>query len=141
MEFHLKRNRRIKHILSLPFIYSMIIPAIILDVFITLYHSVSFRLYNLPLIKRSSYIRIDRQKLQYLNAIERIHCMYCGYVNGLFHYATVIAAETEKYWCGIQHKKGNGFIPPAHHKDFLPYGDKKAFEKKYLENDPYIKNK
>jgi len=39
-----------------------------------------------------------------------------------------IAARTEKYWCGIKHQPARGFHEPKHHKDFLKYGDEKAFK-------------
>ena len=57
--------------------------------------------------------------------------MYCGYVNGLIHYASVIAGNTEKYWCGIKHRKSGEFKEPLHHRDFMEYDDYEA----------YIKNK
>jgi hypothetical protein len=44
-------------------------------------------------------------------------------------YWVKIAGETEKYWCGLQHEEGDGFVPPKHHKDFAEYGDKKEFKK------------
>jgi len=81
------------------------------------------------LIKRNKYIKIDRHKLKYLNWFEKLNCIYCGYANGFLHYASVIAAETEKYWCGIKHSKDKNFIPPNHHKDFLEYGDGEAFRR------------
>jgi hypothetical protein len=83
---------------------------------------------GIPYIRRRDHIRIDRQKLCYLKWYEKINCMYCGYVNGWLHYASAIAKETEAYWCGITHNKYDGFKPPEHHKDFLPYADKKAFD-------------
>ncbi len=55
--------------------------------------------------------------------------MYCGYANGLLHYVSMIAAETERYWCSIKHQSKKGFREPVHHKDFLKFGDKKALEK------------
>ena len=54
--------------------------------------------------------------------------MFCGYANGLVQYFGVIAARTEEYWCGIMHEKKKGYIPPEHHKDFIPYADKEAFK-------------
>ncbi len=129
----------IRHLLSLPFIYMMIIPAIILDVFITVYHLVAFPLYGIPKVKRKDYIIYDRRFLNYLNIIQKIHCLYCSYVIGLFAYAVEIAARTERYWCPIKaaHK------PKSYHgwyKDFADYGnpeewnekfnDRKAFDKK-----------
>jgi hypothetical protein len=118
-----------RHYMSMPFIYMMIIPVVILDIFLTIYHGVCFRLYKLPLVDRSKYIKIDRHRLQYLTWYEKIHCAYCGYANGVAHYFTVIAAETEKYWCGIKQAKDPSFIPPEHHKDFIDYGDEKAYRK------------
>lgn len=126
MRFRFYNDRTIQHFFSLPFIYSMIVPSVILDIFLTVYHAICFRVYGISLIPRSRYIRIDRQKLSYLNPVEKLHCMYCGYVNGLYHYAMVIAGETEKYWCGIKHKEGGDFVPPPHQRDFLPYDNKKA---------------
>jgi hypothetical protein len=128
MESRRHPERLYRHLASLPFIYMMIVPIFILDVFIELYHHICFPLYGLPLIERGRYIKIDRYKLSYLTTWEKINCVYCGYANGFLHYATTIAAETEKYWCGIKHVEERGYIPPAHHKNFLPYGDQKAFE-------------
>ncbi|HLC46245.1 MAG TPA: hypothetical protein VJI75_00730 [Candidatus Nanoarchaeia archaeon] len=123
---HRKYTRRIRHLLSAPLVFSMIVPLIILHVFIELYQNIVFRLYKLQLVKSKNYIRIDRYRLQYLNPLEKIFCVYCGYANGLLHYASVIAGQTERYWCGIKHKKYSGFVPPEHHKNFLEYGDKEA---------------
>lgn len=124
-----KHNPRIliNYGLSMPFVYSVFIPAVFLDICVEIYHRICFKLYGLPYVKRLNYIRIDRQKLSYLSWLEKINCAYCGYINGLFHYVSVIAAETEKYWCGIMHAKYKGFKAPAHHKNFLPYGDEQAY--------------
>lgn len=118
--------------LSMPFIFAIIFPLVALDVFLEIYHRICFRLYRIPRVKRSDYIRIDRHKLKYLTRREKVGCVYCSYANGLFPYAAKIASETEAYWCGIKHKRngeGDRFIEPPHHKNFLPYGD----EKKYLD--------
>jgi hypothetical protein len=109
----------------------MIIPFVILDVFIEIYHHVCFPLYGLTMIIRGNYIKIDRHRLAYLSPLDKVHCAYCGYANGLLHYSSIIAGETEKYWCGIKHKKTPGFVEPEHHKDFLKYGDEKSFHEKY----------
>lgn len=131
MEYKNHPERLLRHLFSAPFIYIMIFPLLALDIFIELYKQVCFRLYGIQLIRRKNYIRIDRHKLNYLNPIEKINCAYCGYANGLLSYAVAIAAETERYWCGIKHQKYGGFKEPAHHKGFLKYGDRKSFRKKY----------
>ena len=124
-------RRRIRHTLTAPFIYSVFIAIIVLDIFVELYHRIGFRLCKLELVKRSDYIKIDRHKLKYLNWFDKINCAYCDYSNGVLRYACEIAARTEKYWCGIKHKQYKGFKEPKHHKNFLKYGDKKAFNKKF----------
>ncbi len=133
----------IRHFLSIPFIYSIIIPAVILDVFMTVYQLVCFPLYRIPKVKRRDYITYDRQFLDYLNVIQKFNCIYCSYVNGLFAYASEIAARTERYWCPVK----AAHRPKAHHtwySDFADYGspeeweqrfnDLKAFEKLQNEN-------
>lgn len=123
MKFRNHPERLFLHLLTAPVIYSLIIPLIILDIWLEIYHRICFPAYGLPNVNRGNYIRIDRHKLKKLNIIEKLNCMYCGYANGLIHYAQVIAGDTEKYWCGIKHREGDGFIAPPHHKDFPDYDD------------------
>jgi len=73
-------------------------------------------------VSRREFIRFDRHRLEYLDPIQKLGCWYCGYANGLLHYASRIAAQTEEIFCPIQHQPGGGFHPPAHHADFAPYG-------------------
>ena len=129
MQFiHRIAGRLGRHLLTGPIIYSVIVPIVILDLWIEVYHRICFPVYGIPYVKRKKYIRVDRQKIAYLTWIRKLHCMYCGYANGVLHYASVIAGETEKYWCGIMHNKKGGFVSPAHHKDFLPFNSKKAYD-------------
>jgi len=127
MDYKKYPERFWQHLISTPFIYFMIVPLVILDICLEIHHQICFRLYKIPPIKRSRYIKIDRYRLKYLTWYEKINCTYCGYANGLAQYFTAIAAETEKYWCSIKHEKDPNFIPPEHHKDFLEYGDVKGY--------------
>ena len=131
MQYRNHPERFFRHLISAPFIYIMILPLVLLDICIESYRQICFRLYSVELIRRKDYIKFDRHKLSYLNFIEKLNCMYCSYANGLLNYSVAIAGETEKYWCGIKHKKYNGFKEPGHHKDFLKYGDKRAFKGKF----------
>ncbi len=127
---HLKLPRkRIRNWLSFPFIWFMIFPLIILDITIEIYHHICFSLYGLKLVNRGQHIKIDRFKLKYLNLLQKVNCMFCGYANGLLAYSVSIAAETEKYWCGIKHQNDKDFKEPKHHKDFLRHGDQRSFKK------------
>ena len=109
-------------IITSPFIYGLMIPAVILDIFVSVYQMINFRVYKIPRVKRSDYIVFDRQYLKYLNAIEKINCLYCSYFNGLMAYVSEIAARTEQYWCPIKHAKKIAYRH-RHYDLFLPYGD------------------
>lgn len=138
MEYRKKLNVQfhIRNAISGPFIWWMIIPLAVADLFLEIYHRICFPLYGIPLVERSKYIRItDRAKLPYLNWMERFGCAYCGYANGWLHYASVIAAKTEHYWCAIAHLEDRGYIPPDHEKDFVKYGDEKTLHMRYARVD------
>lgn len=110
-------------LVSAPIIYFMFIPLALADFFLEFYHQVCFRLYGIPLVPRRRYIRLDRQRLAYLDGWSKLNCIYCGYANGLAHYASIIFAATELYWCPIRHRTGGEFIPPKHHEHFAEYGN------------------
>ena len=125
-----------RNTLAVPFVWLMIIPAVILDIFIEIYHRITFPLYGIPYVQRSQYIRItDRGKLPYLKWYEKINCMYCGYVNGLLHYASVIAGKTESYWCAITHLEERGYVPTEDEKNFAKYGDEASLRRRYFLHD------
>ena len=126
--------KNFRHILSIPFIYGMIIPAIILDIFISIYHTVAFSLYRIPKVKRSDYIIFERQYLDYLNWIEKIHCLYCSYMNGLFAYSVEIAARTERYWCPIKAASKPRFSH-GWYKEFADYGSTTEWKEKSKDHE------
>ncbi len=129
MESKKHKDRLIFQIITMPVIYSLILPMVIIDIWVEIYHRICFRAYDIPYVKRNEYIKIDRHKLKYLDAFEKFNCMYCGYINGLLNYISTIAGETEKYWCGIKHKTDAHFHEPAHHESFIAYGDEDAYKK------------
>lgn len=128
---HQNLERRVRNTLTLPFIYVVAFPLVFMDIILEIYHRVCFPLYDLDLVDRSAYIKIDRHKLQYLSPKQKLNCAYCGYVNGLFAYWVRIAAETEKYWCGIQHETEERFRAPEHHREFVRYNDEGSFKRMY----------
>ena len=128
--------KNIRHILSMPFIYSMIIPAVILDFFITIYQWGAFPLYKIPKVKRGDYIIYDRKFLDYLNWIQKIHCLYCSYVNGLFAYSVEIAGRTERYWCPIK-AASKTKIHHSWYKDFADYGSPEEWSQKFNDHEAF----
>lgn len=113
------RKSEWRNVISAPFIYSMIVPFLILDIFITLYQAICFPLYGIPKVTRSNYIVVDRHHLGYLNVIEKLNCMYCGYGDGLLAYTRQIVSRTEIYWCPIKHARK--ILDP--HRQYARYSD------------------
>jgi hypothetical protein len=112
----------VSNLLSAPFIYSLILPFLLLDAWLWMYQAVCFPLYRIPRVRRESYIAIDRHQLAYLNSIEKLNCAYCGYANGLLAYAREIASRTEQYWCPIKHAR-RVFGTHRRYAGFSDFGD------------------
>jgi hypothetical protein len=111
-----------------PLIYSLSIPLLLLDLWVTAFQWICFPIYRIARVPRGRYFVFDRHRLPYLNLLERAHCAYCSYANGVIAYAREVAARTEQYWCPIQHAhRPRG----AHHRlaSFFPYGDCDAYRR------------
>lgn len=117
------------NLLTVPVIWFCLVPAAFMDLVVTLYQALCFRIYGIPIVQRNKYIVIDRHSLSYLNAIEKLNCVYCGYVNGLIAYVQEVAARTEQYWCPIKHARRTASIHSRYDK-FLEYGDSDGYRKK-----------
>ena len=114
------------HILTAPLIWFCLIPALLLDSVVSLYQMICFPIYGIPKVKRSDYVIIDRQYLAYLNLIEKVNCVFCGYFGGLIAYVSEIAARTEQYWCPIKHARALKTIHERY-QHFVDYGDAKTY--------------
>lgn len=109
-----------RYLISAPFIYSMIFPAIFWHICIEIYQQICFRLYGIPLVDYKEYFIYDRKLLAWLNPWQRINCIYCSYVNNLIRFSSEIGGRTERYWCPIKyyrrishaHSQYNKFIDP-----------------------------
>jgi hypothetical protein len=123
---------RPQNLITGPIIYSMIIPLLITDFFVTFYQLTCFPIYGIKKVRRSNYIVYDRQQLDYLNFIEKFHCTYCAYGNGMIAYVSEVIARTEQYFCPIKHARK---ILGTHSRyaRFLEYGDAENYEQKLEE--------
>lgn len=124
--------------LSIPFIYVVFVAFVILDWFLFMYQQTAFRLYWIPLVKRSDYIIFDRRHLDYLNIIQKFNCIYCSYANWLLSFAVEIAGRTEKYWCPIKHAKKMKWWHDWQ-GEFADYWDPELFNKKYWDTCDFKK--
>lgn len=113
-------------VLTSPLIYACVLPFLALDLAVAIYQSICFPIYGIPKVRRYDYLVYDRGHLAYLNAIEKVACIYCSYANGLLAYITEIAARTEQHFCPIKHARRN---LQSHSRDahLLPYGDARAY--------------
>jgi len=121
-------HSKIGVILTVPVIWAVLLPAIVLDIFVSIYQAVCFPVYKIPKVNRKEYIVLDRYKLFYLNNIERLNCLYCEYFNGLIAYVKEVAARTEQHWCPIKHAKQPPEIHSRYDK-FFDYGDVESYKK------------
>jgi hypothetical protein len=116
--------------LTSPFIYMMILPALFMDAFASVYQFICFPVYGIPKVARGDYIIIDHHKLRYLNSLEKANCVYCGYFNGLIGYIQEMAGRTEKHWCPIRHAvQGKSRHSQVH--TFLEYGDAESYRDRF----------
>jgi hypothetical protein len=126
------KPERIPGLLTVPVIYSLIIPVTLMDMFITVYQTVCFPVYKIPRVRRGDYVVMDRKYLPYLNPIEKVNCLFCEYANGVIAYAREVAARTEWFWCPIKHARQ---VRDAHdhYGEFLEYGDGENYRAKLMQ--------
>ena len=122
------REGNVLSLLTAPVIYSLLIPLVILDLWVTLYQLICFPIYGIPRVRRRRYFTIDRHQLAYLNGIEKINCTFCSYANGLIAYVSEVSACTEQYWCPIKHARAIPTPHPRYHL-FFDYGDAHGYRR------------
>jgi hypothetical protein len=115
-------------LMTAPVIYSLMIPLVALDVWVTLYQWLCFPIFGVARVRRRDYFVIDRHKLAYLNGIEKVNCTYCSYANGLLAYVREVAAQTEQYWCPIRHARAIR-APHQRYHLFFDYGDAEGYRR------------
>lgn len=118
---------RPQNLITGPLIYGMALPLLLMDACVSFYQWACFPVYGIAKVRRPDYIVFDRYQLGYLNAIEKFHCTYCEYANGLMGYMGEILARTEEYFCPIKHAH-KVLGTHARYNRFLAYGDGAAYE-------------
>ena len=105
----------------------LIVPFVLLDLFVLVYQAACFPVYGIPKVPRRDFIRMDRHHLAYLNGVQKLNCIYCGYCNGVIAWVREVASRTEAYWCPIKHAAR---VAGAHarYAEFSEFGDGEGFE-------------
>jgi hypothetical protein len=122
-------TERPQNFITMPIIYGMAAPMLVLDLFLFFYQWTCFSVYGIQKVKRADYFVLDHQHLAYLNFFEKGHCMYCSYAVGLMAYATEIIARTEQYFCPIKHAS-KILSAHSHYAHFLAYGAEENYHQK-----------
>ena len=130
--FHWLVTYRPQNLITGPIIYSMIFPMVFLDLCVSFYQATCFPIYGVVKVRRADYFVYDRQHLEYLNFIEKFHCTYCAYGNGLMAYVSEIVGRTEAYFCPVKHAR-KVIGSHAHYARFLAYGEAEDYEAKLEE--------
>lgn len=128
------------NLLTAPIVYSLIVPVVLLDLWVTIYSKSCFPVFGIAPVRRSKYIVVDRHHLAYLNGIEKLNCVFCGYANGVFTYVREVAGRTEQYWCPIRHAK-RVTAPHPHYNRFVDYGDAEGYRRRLLPLRDELKGK
>lgn len=123
------RHGSVRSLPTAPVVYSLLLPLAVLDVWVSAYQWLCFPIYGIARVRRRAHFVMDRRTLAYLNAIERIHCTFCSYANGVISYVREIAAITEQYWCPIKHARD---IPAPHgrYASFVDFGDAEGYRRR-----------
>lgn len=122
------RESGIVNVLFSPVIYIQIIPLVLLDIAVSLFQAITFPVYGITKVPRSDFIVLDRHNLSYLNGIERLNCVFCGYANGLLAYSREIAGRAEEYWCPIKHARRTKGLHRRYY-NFAEFGDAEGYQK------------
>ncbi|MEO8677857.1 MAG: hypothetical protein ABI665_02345 [Vicinamibacterales bacterium] len=116
------------NILTAPLIYALLLPFALLDLWVSVYQFVAFPVYSIERVRRKPYFAFDRERLAYLNGIEKVNCLFCSYANGVIAYVREVAARTEQYWCPIKHARRLR-ATHSHYPNFTEFGDAAGYKR------------
>ena len=127
------KNSPFSVIIVTPVIYGFIVPLAILDIGVTIVQLICFSAWGMERTRRSDFIIVDRHRLAYLNGIEKLNCVFCGYANGVIAYARETASRCEQFWCPIKHAL-RVQTPHQRYRGFVDYGDTEGFRSRLEEH-------
>ncbi|WP_101068833.1 hypothetical protein [Roseovarius salinarum] len=120
------RRTRPMTVVTAPVIYALVVPIAALHLSVWVYQAICFPVYGIPRVPHAPYLRVDRHRLAYLNGVQKLNCVYCGYANGVIAWVREVASRTEGFWCPIKHAT---HVAGTHERypKFLDYGDAEGF--------------
>ncbi len=110
-------------------VYFMIVPFAFLDLCVTIFQKICFWAWEIPKVHRPTFVFVDRHHLEYLNGIEKLYCIFCGYANGVIGFTREVAARTEQFWCPIKHAT-KVVQAHEHYANYISFGDAEGWLRK-----------
>ena len=101
-----KKNSLFGNILALPFAIAFLIPLVVYDLFLSLFHRIVFGLCKIKKVNRKSHFKVDQMKIAQLSKMQRFYAIYILYLRGLMNFGAKIAQECEYHWCQVRPTKG-----------------------------------
>ena len=123
----MERRGRMRLLLTAPLIYGMLIPLCFIDICASVYQWVCFPLYGIPTVRRKAYVGKIHRGMG-ITWLDRAHCAYCSYANGVCAYLRAVLIETEKYWCPIKYAT-RGMKSPHPQTGYAEDGDTEGLQK------------
>lgn len=123
------RQSGLPGVLASPLVYVLFLPLAMLDLLTTLFVVLGFPVYGIAKVRRADFVVLDRHHLAYLNGIEKLNCIYCGYANGVIAFTREVASRAEEHWCPIKHARRTR-DPHRRYYAFVDYGDAEEYRKR-----------
>ena len=118
-------------VLAAPFIYAMFLPALLMDVCVSVFQWICCPVFRIRRVERGQFFVFDRHKLHYLNSVQKFNCAFCSYFNSVISYTQEVASLTEQRFCPIKHR----LKPRRAHKrydEFSEYADAEGFRARVI---------
>ncbi len=116
--------------LTAPLIYGLSVPFVLMDLLVTIYQQICFRVYGIATVKRSDHIIIDRDHLPHMTFRERLNCGYCDYAQGVLAYVGEVVSRTEHFWCPVKHGLKVVRHEPPRYEGYIENNDTAGFKGK-----------
>lgn len=109
-DFSMKPNKSkrsfIRHIFVMPFAVAFLLPVMVFDMCLSLFHRIIFGICGMKKVNRKSHFKVDQMKIAQLSKMQRFYAIYLLYLKGIMSFGLKIAQESEQYWCHVRPVKG-----------------------------------
>ena len=101
-----KKRSFFRHIIVLPFAVVFLVPLVVFDISLSLFHRIVFGICKMKKVNRKTHFKVDQMKIAQLSKMQRFFAIYILYLRGIMNFGAKIAQECEYYWCQVRPTKG-----------------------------------